>query len=268
MSIDFIICGVEHSGTTLASDLFRQIPGCDSGFECGVLLAETPAAFKEMNPFYNNMKGGWKLSNQSLEMACSKDGFNDFYECIYSESDLVKGASIRFDKTPRYITRIQSVQQKCPVPVIALAKSIESIAWSDYKRSAYYKDNDVASFIQSWVGPKTRYLRSALRGYRYAAKSPDCIIIHLEDLAFEALNTCARMFRHANQKFVPSYFTLASQRYQHTRSNSINLSIATEHLLQEASALNVLVAEEMSELIKAWPKPRYISTSKGDRANG
>ena len=35
MAIDFLVCGVEHSGTTLVSDLFRQIPHCESGFEVG-----------------------------------------------------------------------------------------------------------------------------------------------------------------------------------------------------------------------------------------
>jgi hypothetical protein len=257
MNIDFIICGVEHSGTTLASDLFRQIPGCDSGFECGVLLADSPQAFKGMNPFYNNMKGGWRLTDRALESACAKETFDEFYDSIYKDSELVQGSRIKFDKTPRYITKIQSIRQKCNVPVIAMTKSIEGIAWSDYKRSAFFKNSDLHSFINQWITPKTGYLKSALKGYRFASKDPSCKIIHLEDLAFQALNTCNRMFEHANQAFDPSYFTLANQRYGHTRSNSINLSIATEHMSSDAEELTSIVSSKMSDLIKAWPKPRH-----------
>ena len=40
-----IICGMEHSGTTLVSDLVRQTGAYESGFEIGVLLEDSPKAF-------------------------------------------------------------------------------------------------------------------------------------------------------------------------------------------------------------------------------
>ena len=49
----FIICGPEHSGTTLISDIFRQVPGLDSGFEVGVLLADTPVSSRLLSRFMN-----------------------------------------------------------------------------------------------------------------------------------------------------------------------------------------------------------------------
>lgn len=33
MQPTLVICGLEHTGTTLISELFRQIPHIDSGFE-------------------------------------------------------------------------------------------------------------------------------------------------------------------------------------------------------------------------------------------
>ena len=39
--LSFLICGLEHSGTTMASDLFREHPLVESGFECGVGLVHT-----------------------------------------------------------------------------------------------------------------------------------------------------------------------------------------------------------------------------------
>ena len=41
--------------------------------------------------------------------------------------------SIRFDKTPRYISNLENISNKINIPVIATCKSIQSIVWSDYK---------------------------------------------------------------------------------------------------------------------------------------
>lgn len=71
MQPKFAICGLEHTGTTLVSELFRQVPRVDSGFECGVFLGENPAAFKGLEPFYQNMCDGWGISVEELEECCS-----------------------------------------------------------------------------------------------------------------------------------------------------------------------------------------------------
>ena len=54
----FVICGVEHSGTTLISEIFRQVPMLDSGFETGVLLSETPSQFLQEMPFATTYRRG------------------------------------------------------------------------------------------------------------------------------------------------------------------------------------------------------------------
>jgi len=60
-SLGFLICGLEHSGTTMVSDLFREHPLADSGFECGVLLCNTPSEFLTFEPFCRHMYVGWGI---------------------------------------------------------------------------------------------------------------------------------------------------------------------------------------------------------------
>ncbi|MEO0927718.1 MAG: hypothetical protein AAFY63_17790, partial [Cyanobacteria bacterium J06643_13] len=78
MALKFVICGLEHSGTTLLSDIFRQIKGLDSGFEVGVLLSELPRNFSKVQPFYKNMMGGWQIEKDTLENICDTDSFTEF----------------------------------------------------------------------------------------------------------------------------------------------------------------------------------------------
>ena len=58
-----LVCGFEHSGTTLVSEILRQHPQLDSGFEGGFLLNNEAKEFfhedkAEEQQFYINMKSG------------------------------------------------------------------------------------------------------------------------------------------------------------------------------------------------------------------
>ncbi len=86
----FVIGGVEHSGTTLLSDIFRQVPGLDSGFEVGVLLCNTPKEFRTFKPFIDQMPAGWGLTEEDLDYICDTDSFQDFYERLYEKSQIIK----------------------------------------------------------------------------------------------------------------------------------------------------------------------------------
>ena len=107
--IDFIICGLEHTGTTLVSELFRQIPKCDSGLNAVFYLPKVHL-FKDLQPFYGNMRNGWSLKDEDLEDACKEREFSGFYDLIYENSTLFDNTPhIRFDKTPRYISDLENI---------------------------------------------------------------------------------------------------------------------------------------------------------------
>ena len=258
--INFIICGLEHTGTTLVSELFRQIPDCDSGFECGVLLAENPSSFKNLQPFYGNVKNGWEIKDKHLEEACESKEFSQFYDLIYENSNLFNQIpSIRFDKTPRYISDLENIIKKLNVPAVVTCKSIQSIAWSDYKRSKFFNSNDIESFLNSYVKSKKIYLSRVFKGYEFAKTSELCKIIHLEDLCFNAYEESVNIFNHCNQVFKKEYFVLRNKRFNNTRGNSIDISLGSEHLISAPKIFQERVQEEFIDIIDSWPSPNYLN---------
>ncbi len=254
--MDFIICGIEHSGTTLVSELFRQVLGCDSGFECGALLAKTPREFGSLEPFFSNMRAGWQVSAEQLQQCCNTDSFEEFYKNLYQFSALFeKEVSIRFDKTPRYVINLPSITQLFNIPIIVTCKSIESIAWSDFKRSGYSND-DCLAFFNEWLPSKEIYLQEALTGYSYALTHPSCFVTHLEDICYGALQEANSIFNHCNLAFKPEYFVFRDPRYPHIRGRSLDVSVAAEHLANAPSNFIQTIRSELSHIITHWPLPR------------
>jgi hypothetical protein len=221
---DFLICGLEHSGTTLVSDLFREHPSCDSGFECGVLLCNTPKEFPELNPFYKNMSAGWKISPEDLEHSCSTDDFSIFYKRLFRKSKIIDRSktSIVFDKTPRYIAKLKEVCGRVNRPVIAVIRDPRSIAASDFKRSGVDSDN-IEEWYDSWMPAKLGYMKKAYRGYLFAWESDQCIVIRHEDLCLNTRETLFKAFNHAGLIPSLSYLTLRNKRYSNTKGRTIQV---------------------------------------------
>ncbi|MCP9927985.1 sulfotransferase [Cyanobium sp. CH-040] len=232
VGLDFVICGLEHSGTTLASDLFRQVPGCDSGFECGVLLCESPREFPSLQPFYNNMIVGWQITEKDLESACSTDSFTGFYDCLYNSSGLFRDnkPSIRFDKTPRYIVNLPAICDTLDVPFVVMIKDPRSLLWSDFRRSKRPLE-EIHLWYEEWAPAKLGYMEKAYKGYLEAWQSDQCIVIRLEDLCLRARETFESMFAHVNIEPRVNYMCIRDKRYLNTVGKSISVSVAVEHLL-------------------------------------
>ena len=94
--LSFLICGLEHSGTTMASDLFREHPEVDSGFECGVLLCDNPSDFLTLTPFRNHMAVGWGINEEDLTYACQAVNFDGFYERLFERSSIIQTKKPKF----------------------------------------------------------------------------------------------------------------------------------------------------------------------------
>ncbi|MDA3857602.1 MAG: hypothetical protein PF480_05060, partial [Roseovarius sp.] len=132
----FLICGLEHTGTTLISDLFRQVPQLDSGFECGVLLRDSPAQFRDLKPFVSNMKAGWGITEADLDFCCAAPDFPTFYARLMDASTVIApDTRAIFDKTPRYLSELSSVLGRCECPVVISHKDPRAIVCSDFKRT-------------------------------------------------------------------------------------------------------------------------------------
>ena len=86
----------------MASDLFREHPEVESGFECGVLLCNNPSEFLTFTPFRNHMAVGWGINEEDLIYACQASSFDGFYERLFERSSIIqdKKPKFVFDKTP------------------------------------------------------------------------------------------------------------------------------------------------------------------------
>lgn len=247
--LDFIICGLEHSGTTLASDLFRQVPGCDSGFECGVLLCDTPREFPKKQPFFQNMLAGWKITESELATACDTSSFAEFYDNLYKHAGLFEGDQpvIRFDKTPRYIVNLPAIAEIAEAPIIAMIKDPRAAAWSDFRRSKGTME-EIESWYQEWMLPKKKYMERAYEGYLHAWENKQCLVTRLEDLCLNTRSTVERMFQHVGLEPSLRYLNISDSRYPHTRGKSINISTAVEHLERLPEGIQERVLEDFGHL--------------------
>ena len=246
--LSFLICGLEHSGTTMVSDLFREHPDVESGFECGVLLCEKPQVFYSLTPFRNHMAVGWGINEDDLSYACESPDFDNFYHRLFERSSIIqdKKPSIVFDKTPRYITHLKKVQSRLNVPAIAIIKDPRSLALSDFKRSG--KDlSEIDVWYESWRQPKRLYMRSAYKGYQYAWDSEKCIVIRLEDICFNARQTVQLMFEFAGLEFKCDYLDLRHKRFGNTSGTSISVNSCMQFMAALPQHIQSKILEDFSE---------------------
>ncbi|WP_163847974.1 sulfotransferase [Pseudooceanicola aestuarii] len=225
----FLICGLEHSGTTLVSDLFRQVDGVDSGFECGVLLCECPEKFADFQPFASHMVKGWGVTQAEFEDCCKAPDFGEFYDRLSSSSRVLKPDVRRiFDKTPRYLSALEAVTNRAGGrPIIVTFKDPRAIVASDFKRAS-------AQDFNAWYGvyrpSKIAYLRTCYAEHVKAVGWPNVHCLSLEGLAMNARQVMERMFRHVGLEFRLKHTVLHNLRYKNTRGMSVQPEVVFDYL--------------------------------------
>lgn len=248
--IKFVICGIEHSGTTLLSDLFRQVPNVDSGFECGVLLGDTPRAFPNMEPFARNILGGWKITRDDLITCCDTDDFKQFYDSLRARCLTLKpDTKDIFDKTPRYLARLEECFLKVSVPFIVMYKDPRALVYSDFTRS---KQSDFNSWFEPYAAAKLSYMRVLYANYEKAPALGGAVLtMSLEKLCMEPRASCEAMFRHCGYDFDLEYFLLKNLKFKHTRSDSVSGRIPFEYREGLSKQQQGIVIERFKEF-PAW----------------
>ena len=148
-----IVTGMEHSGTTFLSRLIVENSSLiNSGFECGVLLSETPEKFSEIEPFYEwlcNDELGWALTEEQRSFICQTQSYNEFYNRLFSTCSIFKnGEQFLLDKTPAYSYILPDIIKKVPdVPVLVVLKDIE-LLWHSYKKRNFPFEDFVERFLR------------------------------------------------------------------------------------------------------------------------
>ena len=243
----FVICGVEHSGTTLLSEIFRQVPLLDSGFETGVLLSETPRQFLQEKPFAENICGDWKITQEELVECCEADTFEVFYERLAARSRCIEsGCRAIFDKTPRYLANLADCMEKMQVPFVVTYKDPRAIVFSDYTRAGM---PDFDSWFATYADEKLGYLRALHDQFNsFAGRNKRVLRISLEAICLNPRVTCEKLFAHCGQDFSLRYLLLQNQRYGDTRIASISPRTPFEYLLGLSDPQRARIARHFSEL--------------------
>lgn len=227
MTLKFVICGMEHTGTTLVSDLFRQVPGLDAGFEVGVLLRDTPAQFVDLKPFSDNILQGWGITRAQFEQCCSAKDHREFYDrLVVASTTLREGTTTIFDKTPRYVAQLESCLAKIDVPFIVTHKDPRAIVASDFKRA---KTQDFDGWYADYMPKKRSYMRTCYEEWDKARSNPRVFQIGLEELAMNARDSMERMFAHVGLAFSIDYAVMKDLRFKNTRANFVSAEIAFEY---------------------------------------
>ena len=220
--IRFAICGPEHSGTTLVSDLFRQVPGVDAGFEVGVLLAASPRGFPALAVHAEITCWGWGVDAATLARCCDTDDFAVFYDRLEAASTVLRpGTRTVFDKTPRYLAALQGCMAKLAVPFFIVFKDPRAIVHSDWRKAGR---PGFDAWFAAYAPDKLGYLRHLYAQYRLAAEpaDPRVCLLRLEDLSLDARRCCERMYAHVGYAFDPAYMVLQGVRYENTRHGAIS----------------------------------------------
>jgi hypothetical protein len=110
-NIDYLLAGYERGGTTLLSEIFRA-NGYESGFECGVLMAEAPRNMPEIKPYWDMLLPWWKISEETRNEAITGN-FKHFYDTLcHTTFPEFKGHF--FDKTPIYMSQLGLCMHRAP----------------------------------------------------------------------------------------------------------------------------------------------------------
>lgn len=108
---EYLLAGYEQGGTTLLSEIFRT-NGYESGFETGILLAASPSDFQLIQPFWDMLLDGWKISEVARELAV-QGTVAQFYSTLL-EAAFPRHSGPFFDKTPRYMQSLGLCLSRAP----------------------------------------------------------------------------------------------------------------------------------------------------------
>jgi len=195
-----IICGYERGGTTLLSEILKN-NGYASGFECGVLMCDSPNQFKKYEPFYTNFKRASKLDNNFLNLLCEmnfKNFYLNFYKKVYKKNNLKF-----FDKTPIYMKELGGCLNKATFinKAIVIYRDPRELYWSYYKREVLLNPSlDKDKFINNFVKRYLEYFLGSIANL-YNKK---ILFISYEKLCLETKTELSKIEKFLNIKKIKS----------------------------------------------------------------
>jgi tetratricopeptide (TPR) repeat protein len=229
-----IVCGFEHSGTTLISEILRQHPRLDSGFEGGFLLNNEAKDFLGFEPFYTNLKGGWGVSDEDLEYICSGEYWREVYHRLRERSSVIKNKTTwLFDKTPRYMQKLTHVLKQVPrVPCIVVYKDFRALMWSSFKRNGKQKGLTLEEWHEKIFPSSCNHILACARGWGQAIENgfgERILLVQYEKLCLNRVEESRKIFEFLELDFEESYLSFQEPRYEHVYGSEISTQYLTEY---------------------------------------
>lgn len=206
--LKFIITGYERSGTTMLSEVFRNHPAVDSGFECGVLMCERPSEFINLKPFSSNITHGWNISDGDFALCCESNDFNEFYCRLRRSSVYIRDKNVQlFDKTPRYMKYMSNIMDRSSCNIICLYKDPHDLFLS------WTMANDekiIKSKFDDYLKEYTLYawaIASALK----RSDAHRIVLVKYDDIIYRPIDYLYHIFEHVGLEFDPEYINFKSK---------------------------------------------------------
>ncbi len=165
-----IVTGMQHSGTTILSQAIAAHPNINCGFECGLLLADTPANYCHIEPWYTwlqqvNSKHLWSITKNKDDI-CKTTSWMEAYNKIMQLSPLFTTEEYILDKTPQYIYQLPEVIKKVPnTPIIIIYKEPISL-YQSWKKRALENNKSKSNYKQQ----PTNLLQTFMKKYHATQK--------------------------------------------------------------------------------------------------
>ncbi len=251
-----IVCGFEHSGTTLVSEILRQHPRLDSGFEGGFLLNKEPLEFLNFEPFYSNLKGGWQVTDEDLKYICNSETWREVYQKLREKSPIIKNKTTwLFDKTPRYMSKLTHVLQQVPnVPCIVIYKDFRSLMWSSFKRNGQGKGLTLEQWYEQIFPITTDVTLSYAKSWKKAMENglgDRILLVRYEELCINQAKISQQIFEFLGLEFEESFLSFDKPRYGHVYGKEISTDFLTEYKQHLPEYICQEIVEKTSEF-KDW----------------
>lgn len=244
-----VVCGFEHSGTTLITEILRKHVQFNGGFEGGFLLNEEAKDFLTTEPYCTNLKNGWNISDEDLHYICYSETWATVYAKLQERSSIFKGKDeLVFDKTPMYMKYLPDVLKRVPgVPCILIVRDLRAIFWSSFKRTGL-----TISEWYNFVFPITcEHVLSYADGWRKAIEynlGSRILLIQYESLCLNPVKEVKRMTDFLKVEFDQSLLSFGTDKHPFVYGERISTNYLKEYL----DGLPCEICEEIVDFMRGY----------------
>ena len=197
------VCGVVHSGTTIAMKMLRNHPDLCAPPEGHVLRLGSVKELKTLRKRRSVIKSGWHLTPAQLEEAARQKTIEDLYRYLRSVSLTIVDADRNkrlVDKTPSYVYRLHEAMSRSEnVPFIVIKKDPRNFYYSLSRRG------------MEWSKIEELYRHS------YEACVPQCLhafgkrllVVSWERFMFKPVKVMRQVCSHIGIEFKENLYTPA-----------------------------------------------------------